>query len=135
MTVLARRKGFKCLHRYVVPEWTDSANSSTFGTCFTPHGHGHDFELEVYLQGPIDSQTGMILNLSEVDKILNEVIEPIDGKHLNFEVTEFKDKVPTTELIANFIFAKLDGRFPAPIKLVKMRLYEYADLWVDVWPN
>jgi 6-pyruvoyltetrahydropterin/6-carboxytetrahydropterin synthase len=133
-TVLARRKGFQCLHKYVVPEWTDSANSSTFGACFTPHGHGHDYELEVYLAGEVDPTTGMVLNLADVDRVLNEVVAGLDGKHVNLDVPELKGRVPTTERLAWYLFGKLKDRFQGAT-LVKIRLYEYEDLWLDLWAN
>lgn len=134
LTRLARRKGFQCLHKYVVPEWTDSANSSVFGACFTPHGHGHNYELEVYIEGPLDAQTGMIMNLADVDAILNAEVSALDGKHVNLEVPELSGVVPTTERLAQFLFARLQPKF-RDVKLIKLRLYEYADLWVDVWAN
>ena len=133
-TVLARRRGFQCLHRYAVAEWSDSANSSEFGACFTPGGHGHDYELEVYLSGPIHPVTGMVLNLKDVDRVLSEVLSSIEGKHIDFEVTQMKGKVPTTERLAQFLFSELEPRFSGA-RLEKIRLYEYEDLWVDVWPS
>lgn len=133
-TVLVRRRGFQCLHKYVVPEWTDAANASAFGACFTPHGHGHDYELEVYLEGEVDPVTGMILNLADVDRVLKEVLAVFDGKHLNLEVPGLEGQVPTTERLAHFLFSRLKDRF-APARLVKVRLYEYEDLWVDLWAN
>lgn len=134
MTRLARRRAFQCLHKYVVPEWTDAANSSEFGACFTPHGHGHNYELEAYLEGPLDPVTGMIMNLADVDLVLNEVVGEIDGKHLNLEIPELEGQVPTTERLAHYLAAKLTPRFQTP-RLVKLRLYEYDDLWVDLWLN
>lgn len=134
-TRLARRRSFQCLHKYVVPEWTDSANSSVFGACFTPHGHGHNYELEVYIEGTLQQDTGMIINLTDVDKILKEAVEPLHGKHVNLEIPELKGLVPTTERLAHFLGKRLAPKFPAPLKLVKIRLYEYEDLWVDLWLN
>lgn len=134
MTRLARRKGFQLLHKYVVPEWTDAANSSVFGACFTPHGHGHNYELEVYLEGEPDPVTGMILNLADVDRVLAEVVAGLEGKHVNLDVPELRGQVPTTERLAHFLWSRLQSRF-APARLAKLRLYEYDDLWVDVWPG
>lgn len=135
-TTLARRRDFSCNHRYEVRAWTEAQNREVFGACFTPNGHGHNYELEVYLSGAVDTQSGMILNLVEVDAILSEVIKPVAGKHLNFEVAEFKDKVPTTELLAQFLFERCQKLFANTRgRLVKLRLYEYEDLWVDVWPE
>ncbi len=130
---LARRRGFQCLHKYVVPSWTDSANSSAFGACFTPHGHGHNYQLEAYIEGEPDPVTGMIMNLTDVDAILKEAVEPLSGKHLNFEVPGLSDQVPTTERLAQFLMARLLPRFKGPCRLIKIRLYEYENLWVDVW--
>lgn len=132
-TRLVRRRGFQCLHKYIVPEWTDAANSSVFGACFTPHGHGHNYELEVYIEGPVDPLTGMIMNLTDVDHILREAIAPLEGKHVNLEVPELSGQVPTTERLSYFLATRLLSQFKAPLKLVKIRLYEYEDLWVDLW--
>lgn len=135
LTRLARRTRFQCLHRYAVGEWPKERNSAEFGACFTPHGHGHNYELEAYFEGPVDKQTGMVMNLAEIDALLKKVVSPIDGKHLNFEVAEFKDRVPTTEAVAVYLTDKLREEMkPYPVKLAKLRLYECEDLWVDVWP-
>jgi 6-pyruvoyltetrahydropterin/6-carboxytetrahydropterin synthase len=136
-TQLARRRGFQCTHRYEVQAWDATKNRANFGACFSPTGHGHNYELEAYFEGPLDPETGMILNLADVDLLLAEVLAPLDGKHLNFEVPEFKDRVPTTEAIAGYIFSGLEravSKF-AGVKLSRVRLYEYDDLWVDVWPS
>ena len=135
LTRLARRKGFQCMHSYAVKDWSVEQNREVFGACFTPHGHGHNYELEAYFEGPIDPVTGMIVNLSLVDQWLAEVIQPLDGKHLNHEVPEFLGKVPTTEALAQFLCVKLQAKPQGEgLKLFKLRLYEYEDLWVDVWP-
>lgn len=133
-TRLARRKAFQCLHRYDVAAWSDQKNGEVFGACFTPHGHGHNYEMEVYLEGPVDPTTGMILNLVDVDQVLDAVIAPIKGKHLNLDVPEFLNKVPTTEMLAQYLFERVAKSVAAPVQVAKLRLYEYDDLWVDVWP-
>jgi 6-pyruvoyltetrahydropterin/6-carboxytetrahydropterin synthase len=135
VTRLARRRGFQCLHKYVVPEWTDSANSSVFGACFTPHGHGHNYELEIYIEGPMDPVTGMILNLTEVDLILKEAVQPLEGKQINLEVPALSGQVPTTERLAHYLMNRLQAQFVSPVRLVKIRLFEYENLWVDLWAN
>lgn len=133
---LARRRGFSCIHRYQVGEWTEHQNRQVFGACFTPHGHGHNYELEVYLEGEVDPRTGMVINLVDVDRILETVIQPIDGRHLNLEVPEFKDRVPTTELVAEYLCSRCEKELSGlEVRLIKLRLFEYEDLWVDVWPD
>jgi 6-pyruvoyltetrahydropterin/6-carboxytetrahydropterin synthase len=137
LTRLARRRSFQCLHRYEVKDWSEQKNLTEFGACFTPHGHGHNYEIEAYFEGHVDKTTGMILNLADVDHLLEKVIAPIEGKHLNFEVPEFKNQVPTTEILAEYLSDKLFKAMKAAhkqLRLVKIRLFESEDLWVDVWP-
>jgi 6-pyruvoyltetrahydropterin/6-carboxytetrahydropterin synthase len=135
LTRLARRKNFQCMHRYKNAKWDDQHNQAEFGACFTPHGHGHNYELEVYFEGEVNRETGMIVNLVEVDQLLTAVVAPLEGKHLNFEVPDFKGRVPTTEWLAQWLTDKMMKEFRLPgVRLVKVRLYEYEDLWVDIWP-
>ncbi len=137
LTRLARRRGFHCLHRYEVKDWTTDRNELEFGACFTPNGHGHTYELEAYFEGPVDPLTGMIVNIADIDKMLAASLEPIEGKHLNFEVPEFKDTVPTTEVLAEYLMNRLFKSMKKSFKglrLVKVRLFESDSLWVDVWP-
>lgn len=137
LTRLARRRSFQCLHRYEVKDWSETQNLQEFGACFTPHGHGHNYEIEAYFEGAIDKTTGMILNLMDVDHLLERVIGPLEGKHLNFEIVEFNDRVPTTEMLAEYLSIKLLATMKSThktLRLVKIRLYESENLWVDVWP-
>jgi 6-pyruvoyltetrahydropterin/6-carboxytetrahydropterin synthase len=134
LTRLARRKSFQSMHFYANPVWTAERNAQEFGACFTPHGHGHNYELEAYFEGAVDPVSGMIVNLADVDSLLASAVAPLDGKHLN-SLPEFKEHVPTTEALAGWLTGKLQASMKFPgVKLVKVRLYEYEDLWVDVWP-
>ena len=132
---LARRRTFSCRHFYKVDGWTDEANKNVFGACFHPEGHGHNYTLEAFIEGAPDPVTGMIVNLVDVDRWLIDCVRDLDGKHLNRDVAFFAERVPTTENLSLFLFDRL-----APVvrekglKLAKLRLYEYEDLWVDVWP-
>jgi 6-pyruvoyltetrahydropterin/6-carboxytetrahydropterin synthase len=138
LTRLARRKSFQCMHRYALEGWTEAENRAEFGACFTPTGHGHNYELEAYFEGKVDPNTGMIANLAEIDKLMGEVVTPLDGKHLNFDVAAFAKRVPTTEALAEYLagelIVKMKMKLAPGVRLAKVRLYEYEDLWVDVWP-
>ena len=135
LTCLARRASFQCMHRYAVAAWPEQKNQTTFGACFTPHGHGHNYEIEAYFSGPVDPVTGMIVNLADVDRWLKTTLESVSGKHLNWEVAEFKDQVPTTEALAGYLLRTLQQiTKPTGVSLRKIRLYESEDLWVDLWP-
>jgi 6-pyruvoyltetrahydropterin/6-carboxytetrahydropterin synthase len=131
MTRLVRSVYFECLHRYENPKWSEEENRKVFGACFTPHGHGHTYKMEVCVSGPIDPVTGMVINLKELDENIKAVVAKIEGKHLNFEVEEFRHQIPTTENLLHFLFAHLESQFKDRVHLEKVRLYENNDLWVD----
>lgn len=135
LTRIARRKSFQCMHRYAVADWPAEKNSAVFGACFTPTGHGHNYELEAFFEGLVDKTTGMIANLADIDALLSELLAPIQNKHLNEEVAEFKKSVPTTEAIASYLASRLIKLNKlVGVRIVKLRLFECDDLWVDVWP-
>lgn len=133
---LSRKVMFQCLHRYEVANWSPEKNKSTFGACYTQTNHGHNYELVGFFSGPIDDETGMILNLKDADEILKTAVSHLDGKFLNQDVEEFKSIVPTTENIAKFLSAKIlaDLSNFDTVVLTRLRLYETESLWVD-WIN
>lgn len=131
---IARRRYFQCQHLYRVEAWSDAENSKEFGPCFTPNGHGHNYAVDVYLEGEPDPTTGMIVNLAEIDATLAKILEPIDGHHLNFEVLEFSKDVPTTENIARYLWRQWQAvTSDWKAQMVQLRLYENDDLWIDLW--
>ena len=131
---LSRKVHYSSGHRYAHPEWSDEKNRDVFGPCFSEHGHGHNYVLEVHVRGPIDKDTGMIINLVDLDKALKEVVNPLDHHHLNKDVPEFKDKVPTTENLSLYCYEKLKKELsPYPeLKISKLKLFEGPDLWSEV---
>jgi 6-pyruvoyltetrahydropterin/6-carboxytetrahydropterin synthase len=133
MTVeLSRRVYFCCSHRYHNPEWDDAKNREVFGRCNLPHGHGHNYTLDVTLRGEIDPETGMVMNLSDVDRIMkSEVMDELDHRNLNLDVAEFATRIPTTENLAKYIWTKIESQLPAGM-LVAVRLWEDPTLWVEV---
>jgi 6-pyruvoyltetrahydropterin/6-carboxytetrahydropterin synthase len=130
---LTRRVRFSAAHRYHRPEWSDARNREVFGPCANPHGHGHDYALEVTVRGEVDPVTGFSADLGVLDRVLREaVVEPLDHQHLNHVVPEFADggRVPTSENIVLLLWDRLSARL-APGQLVRLRLYEGPDLFVD----
>jgi 6-pyruvoyltetrahydropterin/6-carboxytetrahydropterin synthase len=97
-------------------------------------GHGHNYVLEVTLEGDPDPVTGMILDLKDLKDILErEIMRPMDHRFLNFEVPPFDKIVPTTGNVAKEIWRRLDGVLRGPnFGLFKIRLFEGPDLFVDV---
>ena len=130
---LSRQVHFSSGHRYFNPEFSEEKNMAVFGKCYSPHGHGHNYTLQAEFSGPLDSKTGMIVNLVEIDAGLKKITSIFDHKFINQDVPEFRNKVPTTENLALLIFDKSKSMFADKgIELVSIRLYESEDLWVDV---
>ena len=131
--LLARKHQFSCVHKYQVDEWDDETNQKTFGPCFSKYGHGHNYTLEVWYSGPVDQETGMIVNLTVVDEMIRTALKSVDGKNLNSEVEYFSGKVPTTENLLSFVKSQLEQQLSlnSPVSLHQLRLYESDDLWVD----
>lgn len=132
---LARKAYFSSAHRYFNPALSEKENQEIFGSCFSPYGHGHNYVLEAYFEGPIDPATGMVMNLHDIDQILKAVVGPLDHHHLNFDIPYFKSIIPTTENIAKYLFENIQSHLQSSsfskVELYKVRLHENEDLWVD----
>lgn len=120
---LSRRYTFAASHRLYSEKLSEAENQRVFGKCANPYGHGHNYVVEVTLGGPIDPATGMIADLAQLDKFVQErVLEPFDHRNLNEEIPVFKTKVPTTENLCIEIYGRLKD-FPGA-KLEKIRIEE-----------
>ncbi|MEY2997414.1 MAG: hypothetical protein RIQ82_794 [Bacteroidota bacterium] len=123
-TTLYRKAHFNAAHRLFLPQWSDEKNAAVFGKCSNPNYHGHNYELEVGITGPIDPVTGFVMDVAELKALIKtEVEDPFDHKNLNLEVPEFKDLIPTVENIAQVIWAKLRGRISTQYDIT-VKLYE-----------
>lgn len=131
--LLTRRIDFSASHSCYNPALSEAENLALYGADSNPHGHGHNYVLEVTLEGAPDPVTGMVVDLKEVKRILEtEVVEPMDHRHLNYEVPPFGEQVPTTENLAVEIWRRLQPRFAqGPAQLSSVRLYETEDLFVE----
>jgi 6-pyruvoyltetrahydropterin/6-carboxytetrahydropterin synthase len=131
--VITRRVEFSASHVCRNPELSEEENQRLFGLEANPHGHGHNYVVEVSLRGDPDPVTGMVLDLKELKEILTrEILEPYDHRFLNYEVPPFDREVPTTENIARDIWRRLEPRFSGDAnKLHAVRVYETPDLYVD----
>ena len=117
---------FSASHRLNSPELSETENQRLYGKCNNPYGHGHNYVVEVTMSGPVDSQTGMIANLGELDPYVErEVVEAFDQKYLNEEVPEFRTSVPTTENVAREIYRRLET-FPSA-RLERVRIQETSN--------
>ena len=116
---------FSSAHFYNQPVWSKEKNQEVFGACYDPHGHGHNYRLEV----GVISQDQEQVNKDTISGALAPVLKTLDHHHLNFEIEWFKNNVPTTENIALFIADKIKSSIP---ELKVIRLYEAPDLWVEL---
>jgi len=128
---LTRRYGFSASHRLHSRHLTDEENKLIYDKCNNPRGHGHNYYLEVTVKGEVNSKTGMVMDLGELDSVVEtHVIDNLDHKHLNYDVEEFKDKVPTAENICLVIWDILSRNIPSG-KLHKIRLEETRDNYCE----
>jgi 6-pyruvoyltetrahydropterin/6-carboxytetrahydropterin synthase len=131
MIRVTRKIEFSAAHRYHNPKFSDEENRRIFGKCNNPHGHGHNYVLEVTIAGDPDPLTGMVLDLKELKSILQrEIVERMDHRFLNYEVPELAGKIPTCENIATVIWELLASKITKG-RLDRIRLYESPDLFVD----
>jgi 6-pyruvoyltetrahydropterin/6-carboxytetrahydropterin synthase len=137
--LITRKVEFSASHVCRSPQLTEEENRRCYGLAANPNGHGHNYILEVTVEGSPDPVTGMVLDLKELKEILNdEVVGPYDHRFLNYEVKPFDQVVPTVENIARDIWERLEPRLGGRNRrLQAVRLYETADLFVDYFgtPN
>jgi len=131
---ITRKAEFSASHVCRVDSLSEQENFDLYGEESHASGHGHNYVLEVTLEGDPDPVTGMVMDLKELKDILErEVVQPMDHRFLNFEVPPFDKVVPTTGNVAREIWRRLESKLHgAQFKLAKIRLFEGPDLYVDV---
>jgi 6-pyruvoyltetrahydropterin/6-carboxytetrahydropterin synthase len=133
MVYLTRKAEFSASHYYHNPQFSAEENRRIFGKCNNPHGHGHNYTLEVTVKGEVDERSGFVVDLKELKEIMSrEVIDAVDHRFLNKEVPEFQGVIPTTENLAIAIWKRLEPKLKLA-RLHRVRLYETHDLFVDFY--
>lgn len=128
---LTRRVTFAAAHRYRRVEWTDARNREVFGACANPNFHGHSYTCDVTVSGAVDHETGMLVDLARLDRVLAaEVRDRFDHKNINLDVPEFADgrAVPTGENLARFILERVQAALGAAPRVTQVTLAEDASL-------
>ncbi|MEM6687228.1 MAG: 6-carboxytetrahydropterin synthase [Bacteroidota bacterium] len=121
---VSRRAHFNAAHRLYRPDWDAAKNNEIFGKCNNPHYHGHNYEMIVSVTGPIDPETGYVMDVKILkDLIKSEVEDAFDHKNLNIDVPEFKNLNPTAENIVVVIWNKLRRHISTSMAL-EVELYE-----------
>ncbi len=128
MLILKRHFSFCASHRLFNPNFSEEKNKLIFGKCAGINGHGHNYKLEVAVTGNIDPETGMLFNLQELKDLVNEcIIQDVDHKHLNFDVSWLEGKIPTTEIFVESIWERLEEKLKIYEK-EKIKLYSVT-MW------
>src|SRR5262245_30089499 len=107
MHYLTRLVEFEASHRYWNLAFTEAVNLRVFGKCVSPYGHGHNYVLRVTFAGQINSRTGMVINIKELDRILKDTSNEFDHKFINLDHPVFHDRIPTTENLVSYLQERL----------------------------
>jgi 6-pyruvoyltetrahydropterin/6-carboxytetrahydropterin synthase len=133
MIFITRRERFNAAHKLYREDWSVEKNNDTFGKCANPNWHGHNYELFVTIKGGINPETGFVIDLKDLKKIIiANVIDPLDHKNINLDVDFMKGKLASTEILALEIWNQLD----LPIKqlgvaLHRIKLFETENNYVE----
>ncbi|GAC1514984.1 MAG: 6-carboxytetrahydropterin synthase [Gemmatimonadaceae bacterium] len=131
VVTVVRRMRFNAAHRVHNPAFSDEENRTVYGKCNNPNGHGHNYTLELFVTGPVDTRTGYVVDLSVLAAIAErEVISRLDHKNLNLDVPFLSGVIPTSE---NIIVACWQVLQPVihPGRLTKLRLWETENNYVE----
>jgi len=130
--LITRKVEFSASHLCYHPGLSEERNRAIYGAAANKNGHGHNYSLEVSLDGSPDAVTGMVFDLKALKDILNhEIVDPMDHRFLNYEVAPFDKVVPTVENVAIEIWRRLAPHFHGNVRLKNVRLFETEDLYVD----
>ena len=126
---VTRKIEFNAAHRLFNPELSDEENRLIYGKCSGTYGHGHNYVIEITLAGRIDRKTGYLFDLKELKSMLEqEIVARFDHCHLNFEVPELENSVPTTEILAVTIWEILEAKLGAitnkEVSLHEVKIHE-----------
>jgi len=128
---VCRKAHFNAAHKLHNKNWSKEENTKVFGKCSNENFHGHNYELIVKIYGEIDQNTGMVIDLSYLKKIIEkEIEEELDHKNLNLDIPYFKKIIPTTENLAIYIWKKLNKAIELNCKITVV-LYETPRNFVE----
>ncbi len=123
---LTSRYRFSASHRLDTPALSPQDNQKLYGKCNNPHGHGHDYVLEITVDGPVDPD-GQVVNREALDAVVRErVLARLDHKNLNVDIPELATSVTTTENLATLVRGSLAEGWTLPARLARVRISETA---------
>jgi 6-pyruvoyltetrahydropterin/6-carboxytetrahydropterin synthase len=123
MIKVCRRSTFNSAHRLFRPDWSDEKNEAVFDKCNNPNYHGHNYTLEVWVSGEVDTETGYLIDLKILKTIIQkEIIDRFDHRNLNLDCPEFEQLNPTAENIAAVIY-----------RLMRQAMDKKYELSITLW--
>jgi 6-pyruvoyltetrahydropterin/6-carboxytetrahydropterin synthase len=124
MVYVTRRAHFSAAHRLFNPAFSDADNERIFDKCNNPNGHGHNYTVDVTVAGRINPDTGYVIDLKELSRIIeDEILAHVDHKHLNYDVEFLRGVIPTAENIAVVFWKILEKKIPSG-HLVRIKIWE-----------
>jgi 6-pyruvoyltetrahydropterin/6-carboxytetrahydropterin synthase len=124
MLRLTRRYRFSASHRLDTAALSAEENRKLYGKCNNPYGHGHDYALEISVEGPLNGD-GQVVDRKALDELVQQqVLRLVDHKNLNLDVPEFGGAIPTTENLASFIQQRLSQGWSLTPRLTRIRIVE-----------
>jgi 6-pyruvoyltetrahydropterin/6-carboxytetrahydropterin synthase len=137
MIYITRKEHFNAAHRLFRPDYSDAKNLKIFGKCSNPNWHGHNYELFVTVKGEVDPETGFLINLKELSRIINElVVNKLDHKNINLEVDFMAGKLASTENLAIAIWDQLEKAVSlAGAHLYSVKVFETERNFVEYFGN
>lgn len=129
--LLARSYSFAAAHRLHAPTLSEAENQALYGKCNNPNGHGHNYTVEVSVAGPVDTDTGMVLDLGAMDQTVRAVLDQLDFRHLDREIPAFAATPSTAENIVVYLWDELAPRFAGRLRHLKLwetrkNVFEYG---------
>lgn len=128
---VTRRVHFNAAHRLHNPAMPDAWNQATFGPCNNPNFHGHNYELDISVEGDVSPESGYVMDLNLLKRIAEDrVLSKLDHRNLNLDVPWFADRIPSSENLAIVIWQELRAALPVALSL-SIRLWETPRNYVD----
>lgn len=122
---ITRRAHFSSAHRLHRSEWSEEKNFEVFGDCANPNWHGHNYELIVSVEGPVDAETGFVMDLKRLKDIIQDgVVADVDHRNLNTEVPWLVGIIPSTENLAVAVWNRIAPELPHGVRLASVVIRE-----------
>ena len=123
---------FSAAHRLFNPDWTEERNQEVFGGCANPNWHGHNYELQVTVEGPVEQETGFVIDFRDLKSLVDSrVIQDLDHKNLDLDVPWMTGLISSAENLVVAIWSRLADGLPEGVKLTKLTLWETPRSYVE----